>query len=135
MHPSFFMKSEEDVLQWAYGEDQLSPKNIEAIRDTCLLCPLNSVALEINETVSTASVMRLKHSFQVLDMLPGPVHDMRGIDTCSKENSSFQFPTELYNKQTPSGIPPFNLRLKKVGETGTCCSHQETRLRDVSSFY
>lgn len=47
-------------------------------------------------------------------MLDGEEVVLNSIDKCSRESRFLEMPTEFYNKITPSGMPPHELRLKKV---------------------
>ncbi len=44
------MKKEEDVINWAFM-GTLNAENCHEVKDTCILTPLNSAAMEINEKV------------------------------------------------------------------------------------
>ena len=47
-------------------------------------------------------------------MLEGEQFVSYSIDKCCKESRFMELPSELYNKVTPTGLPPHELRLKKV---------------------
>lgn len=47
-------------------------------------------------------------------MLPGDTITMYSKDRCSKESRYMELPSEVYHKVTPMGLPPHELRLKKV---------------------
>jgi hypothetical protein len=47
-------------------------------------------------------------------MLPGEVQTFHSTDKCSKESRYMELPVEHYNRITPMGMPPHELRLKKV---------------------
>lgn len=51
MDKEFFCETEDDLIYWAYGGKLLSKDNVDDVKDTCLLTPLNTAALEINEKV------------------------------------------------------------------------------------
>ena len=47
-------------------------------------------------------------------MLDGDIFISHSVDKCNKESRYMELPTEIYNKITPTGLPPHELRLKKV---------------------
>ena len=42
---------EDDVIKWIYGGGALSVDSAEAIKNSCVLTPLNDASLEINHKV------------------------------------------------------------------------------------
>ena len=47
-------------------------------------------------------------------MLPGRIVNLVGIDMCSKDSKYLACDATVYNAQTPCGMPPHVLRLKRV---------------------
>ena len=48
-------------------------------------------------------------------MLEGEEFVSTSVDKCNKESRFMEMAVELYNKITPTGLPPHELKLKKVG--------------------
>lgn len=124
-------ESEDEVIQSIYGNGAMRVEDADDVKDSCILTPLNDASLEINHkvcfqmTLSPITNCRLlKHSasVQVLEMLPGETIVCRSVDRCNKESKFMELPTEIYNKVTPMGLPPHELRLKKVCSIRKCNS-------------
>ena len=119
---SFVVNTEDELIQWAYGDGQLDPEDATQVAGTSILCPTNALALEVNNRVSLVPTSYILQSSiphkgysQVLDMLPGQVYELISLDVCSKDSAALACSVDVYNSLTPSGMPPHKLRLKKVG--------------------
>ena len=53
--PSMMAESEDEVIKWIYGGGALCPYNADAIKESCILTPLNCASLEINHKVRQIS--------------------------------------------------------------------------------
>ena len=53
-------------------------------------------------------------------MLSGEEFVSKSADKCNKESRFMEMPVEFYNKITPTGLPPHELKLKKVGSKCFC---------------
>ena len=112
---------EGSLIEWAYGRKQMDPDDPTAVKDTVIQCADYSSVLQINEAVRLTKEFYRKFEtntllvLQVLDILPGEPVTLKSIDTFCKNSSEYlSLPEEMYNRRTPEGFPPHNLRLKQV---------------------
>ena len=97
------MQSSGNIVQDIFGNSLIvdTNENIEAVSGKIILTPKNNDALKLNNNV--------------LDLIQGESTLYTSVDSIAHDNieSEANYPEEFLNSQTPSGMPPHVLKLKK----------------------
>ncbi|XP_076047239.1 ATP-dependent DNA helicase Pif1-like [Oratosquilla oratoria] len=97
------MHSSGNIVQDIFGNSLIVDTNeeIEAVSGKIILTPKNNDALQLNNNV--------------LDLIQGESTFYTSVDSIAYDNieSEANYPVEFLNSQTPSGMPPHVLKLKK----------------------
>jgi len=89
----------EELIAAVYDDvSLLHTRSDEWICERAIVTPTNEQTIPINDYLT--------------DQLPGESKIYDSIDTAITDEGSVQYPTEFLNAQTPSGMPPYRLKLK-----------------------
>jgi len=89
----------EELISAVYNDvSLLHTKSDECICERAIVTPTNEQTIPINDCFT--------------DQLPGESKIYDSIDTAFTYIGSVKYPTEFFNAQTPSGMPPHRLKLK-----------------------
>jgi ATP-dependent DNA helicase PIF1 len=95
-----YMFANKNIIKSIYG-DNLQTLSVEQISKRIILAPTNAHTLQMNR--------------EIIGLLPGDPHIYYSADSVVSEdpNDALNYPTEFLHDQTPSGMPPHVLLLKK----------------------
>ena len=97
---SFHCMVETDIADEMFG-DVITEQDIRKLQSTAILTPCNDASLELNNRI-IAKIQTTGREYRSVDAVG-----------CDDAEESMNYPMEFVNNQTPSGMPPHILFLKK----------------------
>jgi hypothetical protein len=109
--PSDLDCKEKSIVDFVYPPG-FDFSNVELLAGRAILCPKNNTSLEMNEKILERLPGESVTYFSVDDVFEKPDEEQQQDAANQAEDKNLIYPTEWLNAQTPSGMPPHELKLK-----------------------